>query len=256
MKSKLFIFLFTVVFSVLWSQDISLVDTLCLSQQTEWVDTDSLLKSKYTTEQEVNPKRFKNEFEKKYQTKDFDYSLTQPRESLWEKLKRQLYKLLDSIFGNVDFTKASSWGSILFKVFITAIVILVLYFLVRFLLQRDGNIWFAKRNEKSEVSYNSFDENIHEIDFPKEILYFEQTENYRFAIRYLFLKVLKELSIRQIIDWKIEKTNKDYFNEIKVEHKPKFASLVQIFEKVWYGKIDVDKESYMDLKKMFEQTQF
>ena len=96
-------------------------------------------------------------------------------------------------------------------------------------------------------------ENIHEINFPESILGFERSGDYRSAIRYHFLFVLKKLSDKKRINWNPEKTNKDYVRELKADHlQEEFSKLSYIFDYVWYGEFSIDEESYEKFKEQYQ----
>ncbi len=78
-----------------------------------------------------------------------------------------------------------------------------------------------------------------------------QEENYRFAIRLQFLRVLKQLQESKFIKWKKDKTNKTYVNELS-NYKNEFRQVVNIFDKVWYGNISVNLNQYQIVKSIFD----
>ena len=121
---------------------------------------------------------------------------------------------------------------------------------------KDGNFFFSKKNKKLKIGTEDLKENIHEINFDKSISDFEAKANYRMATRYQFLSLLKKLSDKKLIDWNIEKTNRDYSRELKnVTQKTQFDRLTYIFENVWYGEIDLDEQRYQSFKSYFNNFQ-
>ena len=51
---------------------------------------DSLLNSIKETDDVIFPKTFPENYKNKYKSKEYDYTATKPRESLWERLQRKL----------------------------------------------------------------------------------------------------------------------------------------------------------------------
>jgi hypothetical protein len=98
------------------------------------------------------------------------------------------------------------------------------------------------------------EENIHEIDFDKDIRDAEKDGDYRRAIRLLFLKVLKNLSDAELIYWDPNKTNHQYLYELKGTniYSP-FVQCVNIFDRVWYGEWEIDQTYYSANKDQFEE---
>jgi hypothetical protein len=93
------------------------------------------------------------------------------------------------------------------------------------------------------------EEDIHKVDFEKKIGESIQKENYRAAIRYVYLKVLKDFADEQIIRWYPGKTNHDYLYEINnPDLRRQFSKLIYYYEYVWYGDFPVD---YATLEKAY-----
>ncbi|MBN2402400.1 MAG: hypothetical protein JXN64_08360 [Spirochaetes bacterium] len=110
-------------------------------------------------------------------------------------------------------------------------------------LRRGGffGLFSRKGYRAGDVQYDS-EGDIHDIDFNFMIKKFMDAGDYRTALRYRFLKTLKQLSVKGLIVWRKEKTNRDYINEIVPEKRSSFNDLVNIFEYVWYGSFAVDKK--------------
>ena len=142
---------------------------------------------------------------------------------------------------------------IILRIFAIALTGFLLYFLLRFLFSREGGFFFRKKNSKVEIEGAVIHENIHEINFPETIAKHERASDFRSAVRYRFLLVLKKLSDRKVIDWTPEKTNKDYIAGIAEPRlKETFTDLVYIFDYVWYGEFPIDELSYKHFKEKFE----
>ena len=75
--------------------------------------------------------------------------------------------------------------------------------------------------------------------------------DYRMAVRYLFLKTLRQLSDRGQLQRSAEKTNFQYVQEIPVDKREDFASLVLNYEYVWYGHLNIAREQYELLEKKY-----
>lgn len=213
---------------------------------------DSMIMSGYTTDNALYPKKFKENFRKKYQTEEFNYNTTKPRVSLWQKLLAKIQEWLRSVFGEVDGTKTLDYTGMFLKILAFLLVGFLLYIIISYFISKDGNFFFSKKSKKININAEEITEDIHEINFPEKILQFENKKEFRYAIRYQFLYVLKKLSDKKLIDWNTEKTNHDYQKELKSKNqKELFAELVYIFEHVWYGEFDINEENYLILKNKF-----
>ena len=97
-------------------------------------------------------------------------------------------------------------------------------------------------------------EDIHEIDFDKIIAEAISNKHYRIAIRYLYLKSLRDLSLKGFIIWKADKTNLDYLNELRLPafEKP-FGEVTRLFDYAWYGNIEINEPLFQRIKIVFDK---
>ncbi len=95
-------------------------------------------------------------------------------------------------------------------------------------------------------------ENIFDIRFDREIDKAIATKDFRLAIRLLYLQLLKELSGKQLIQYKQEKTNSDYvlqlFGSPFYNH---FFKLTRSFEYSWYGKFVITEQTFQTIRNDF-----
>jgi len=229
------------------------IDSLNTGHYKNMYRADSVLLKNPVSENTVYPKKFKENIQSRYKGNEFDYTTIKPKESFWQKLLRKIDKILQSIFGDTVFTKSGNIAGILIRIFAIILVGFLLYFIIKYLIGKDGNFIFGKKNKKVIIKDEELHENIHEINFPESIAKFEREGDYRSAIRYQFLFVLKKLSDKKSINWNPEKTNKDYVAELKAPHlKNDFSNLSYIFEYVWYGEFSIDEQSYQKFKAQYQ----
>lgn len=73
----------------------------------------------------------------------------------------------------------------------------------------------------------------------------QEREDYRECIRLYFTFILKELIRKTWINWKKEKTNHHYIAEMSGRKEAHgFMECVRIYDLVWYGDYDINKEVY------------
>ena len=103
------------------------------------------------------------------------------------------------------------------------------------------------------ITVDSIDgDNIHEINFDKLIQQSADQHNYRLAVRFWYLKMLKIMSDAQLINWQISKTNYDYYYELKQQaQRNEFLSLTRTFENSWYGNHSLSEERYQEATDSF-----
>ncbi|PZU91154.1 MAG: DUF4129 domain-containing protein [Chryseobacterium sp.] len=236
-------------------QEVEVVeDSVSYDSEEEFVLTDSLVRSNYSTNNTLYPKNFSPNFKNKYKGNEFDYGISKPQESLWDIIKRQIAKLLSKIFKDIDPNKATNYTVIILRTIGILVIGLLLYLLIRYLMSKDGNFLFGKKNRKIKITAQDLEENIHEINFPDRILKFEKQQDYRSAIRYHFLFALKKLSDKNLISWNPEKTNRDYLKELKdINLKEDFSRVIYIYDYIWYGEFDAEEKDYQYFKTYFNK---
>ncbi len=148
------------------------------------------------------------------------------------------------------------WASI-FKFLAIAIAVGIIALLLARLLGPEGLGKPRSRRFNTEVgtiNVEEIEENIHESDLDRYIREAISQKNYRLATRLYYLAIIKELSLREAIRWKRDKTNRDYLREL-LGHplRSEFRDLTVIFERIWYGDRDLGERDFESLRGRFEQ---
>jgi hypothetical protein len=103
------------------------------------------------------------------------------------------------------------------------------------------------------LDYSVTSEDIHSIPFDEQITTALEAKNYKLAIRLYYLFALKNLTDREIIQWKPGKANQEYIYEIsKGKLRTNFVELSRLFEYVWYGGFEVEKAAFDKSKTCFK----
>lgn len=137
-----------------------------------------------------------------------------------------------------------------------AIVYIIVFALLVFILVKilQGNILLGDKKVKAKNTFSDAgtDEDVHESDL--EGLYDQSlaARDFRLAVRYGYLIIIRELSGKQLIKWRREKTNSDYIFEMmnNVFEKP-FREVTYLFEKVWYGKTELTEQNFLLVNSRF-----
>jgi hypothetical protein len=165
--------------------------------------------------------------------------------SLWERFKTWLRLWLNRIF---KAAASADWVTV--AVVIVSLIALV-YVILR-LLRVDALRMFYGTPEKQ--SYEVFTEDIHALDFEKLIHDAIQQQEYRAAIRLLFLQALKLLADRHLIDWRPGKTNHDYVGELSASSLKKgFRELNYYFEYAWYGNFPINTPLFEKVNRLYAE---
>lgn len=97
-------------------------------------------------------------------------------------------------------------------------------------------------------------EDIFAINYQREIDKARAKGDYRLAVRMMYLRLLKELSDKQIIQYKQDRTNLDYLMQVhSSRYYHSFFRLTRHFEYSWYGHFDVEEDAFKLIAKEFDQ---
>ena len=204
-------------------------------------------------------KKFDAKALEKYKSdKDFDYSenevVKDPTliERLFNWLGRQLLRFLEWIFG-VKYAKGI-FGSIL-QAIPYIILGILLFLLIKFFLKVNSNSIVSNASNKPVVSITEDEALIKHKDLLKLIKQAIDQKNYRLAIRFYYLNILKQLEDNKFITWEQQKTNEDYIQEISKENiKLSFIDLTRLYDFVWYGNFEIDETKFVKVAANFEAT--
>ncbi len=212
------------------------------SQDSLWVRIDS---------SHVAKKAFSESLAEKYPGDEFDYtSVEGETQNIIARAISWFFNKLSELFG---FELSPGIYQIVELIVYMALGILVLYLVTKFLLGSTANSFFTRKSAVlSPLSIE--EEHIENIDldhFIKEAL---AQKDYRLAIRFMYLRTLKQLSWKQIIEWHYDKTNTDYYREIVHKGvKDNFKQVSYLYDYIWYGEFPLDELGFNTAKKDFDR---
>ncbi|MEZ4792524.1 MAG: DUF4129 domain-containing protein [Gelidibacter sp.] len=199
----------------------------------------------------IERRQFDN-VKEKYQGDEFVYERTVENSGWWTRFKQWLNDLIRDLFNLSSDGQASRATDILLKIGGVIIFLLVIYFIFKAVINDEGKWVFGKSSDKSIIPVTDVANNIHATDFKKLIAEAEHDKNYRLAIRYYYLWLLKGLTNAEIIDYDVEKTNSDYYNEIASKQiKDEFSYTSYLYNYIWYGEFDVNEQQFTKAKTAF-----
>jgi len=183
---------------------------------------------------------------KNYSTdKAFQYKQGYEGESLWDRFWHWLWGLFDGFNTTKD-----SLTTVLEYLLISIAVAGILFLIFKVAGIDVFNL--IKGTSKSIVAYDESIEDIHAIDLDIEIEKATNQQNYRFAVRLLYLRLLKQLSDAGLIHWEINKTNSVYITELtNIEQRDSFTQITRQFEYIWYGGLIIDVRVFERIKALF-----
>lgn len=136
------------------------------------------------------------------------------------------------------------------------IIILVFLAIVIAFLYRSNAGMFGKRAKKEEApeEFSESGDNIFDINYESEIRNAIGAGKYPLAVRLLYLQTLKNLSQRELIEYRQERTNGDYiFQLFNSPYYKSFFSLTRHYEYVWYGKFPVSPAAFQAMQTEFTE---
>lgn len=233
---------YLLLFLLLFSIPIFAQDTLIVSKSEIKVDSSTVEKVK-----------FKEGFQEKYTADEFIYEVKVKELSAWERFKEWLYDLFERIFNSTSRENTENIVELFLKILAAAIIIFVIYLIVKAIMNGEGSWVFGKSSDKKVINYEEIEKNIHLVDFEKLIKETLKNGENRLAIRYYYLWLLKIMSAKQLIEWDVEKTNSDYLYEIKnTSIKSQFEYVSYLYNYIWYGEFELDEVTFVKAKKAFD----
>lgn len=180
---------------------------------------------------------------------DFDYRFGYEQTiSLWDQFLRWLAEQLSRLFGNVEIDLPIDWLLYIFC------AVMIIFAILKLTGVRISSL-FRRDDRASNVDMQPVaEQNIHEINFEEEISQAQQFQDYRKAVRLLYIWTLKRLADADQIHWHPGKTNADYQQELQSHPLlPDFHSLSIYYEYAWYGEFPVDAELYKKVNRLHRQ---
>lgn len=133
------------------------------------------------------------------------------------------------------------------------LALLVIYLIYALLFNKKRGV-FAGGSQDTGVEFSELGEDIHAINFEELLREALDSKNYTRAVNVFYLKILKQLSDLEWIDWQIDKTNQDYIFELgkkKPHLQPQFQNITRLFEFICYGHFPVNQENYQEAEQSF-----
>lgn len=136
--------------------------------------------------------------------------------------------------------------------FLVVFGIIILAFLIFILFGKNSGVLF---NTQKELDFDELTiEETPKSELEKMLDNALRQQDYKVAIRALYLLTLKHLADSSIILLKEDKTNFDYYYEIKKhDSKQLFKSITSIYDYVWYGEFEALETHYDTTSSYYKQ---
>jgi len=207
---------------------------------------------------EMIPMNLSEESIEKYKDdREFDYTEIESSESIWERFTRWLGEvwrqfwswLLGDYQGN---SFLNAFVEILPYIILTGIVI----FLIWLFIKLNPGSRLLKSKEAPEVFFTEDEEIIKSKNIHDLIQKALSNKDYRLAVRYYYLLILKKLSESELIEYEFDKTNSDYINEITTPGiNENFRKVTTLYDYIWYGSFAVTETDYSKAQSAFHHLE-
>lgn len=188
---------------------------------------------------------------------DFDYTRKIDAINWWERFTDWVSYIWNSFWHWLlgDFT-AGSWLGILLNVLKYVVIAGIIALIVWLFIKLNPGKAFLKTKTPPEVLLSDEEKIIHEEDIPTLIEGALNQQNYRLAVRYYYLLILKKLKDKNLIDYQFQKTNQEYRFEIAdADISKQFGNITRLYDFIWYGDFPVNKSDYAIAEGEFETMQ-
>lgn len=193
--------------------------------------------SKVSSSENIVEREFKEDLKKKYSDEDFQYK--EDDDKIEEKEEKKEHNTNDSELINAILFFISK----IFPFILGGIIILII---LKTFLGTDLNFWNFKKTQKKVAEKLIYeDEDIHETDLEALLNKALNNKDYRLAIRYYYLSIIKTLSNKKLIDYHKDKTNSEYLFEIEnLTTRSEFSYLTYVYTYIWYGDFPIDEANF------------
>lgn len=180
---------------------------------------------------------------------DFSYmNLTVQPPSIWQRIQWWFANLIARIFSNPN----TPWLSeILFYLVLLLVVGVAIFYILKL---RYGGALSSDSKHLDGVGSGSI-QSMNETDFNQHITNALNAENYKLAIRYIYLKTLSFLSTNEMIKLKDWKSPYDYEKELSRDLAPSYTALTNLFEYVWYGDFEAAKSDFQEGQELSKELE-
>jgi len=160
-------------------------------------------------------------------------------------------KKKEAATGSVPLWQKGWFKSLMWFIIVGTFVAII----IMFLASSDISLFRSRgRRLASREEAEAIPEDIFSIDISAEIQRALSVNNYRLAIRYLYLGSLKDMAERGIIQYSPEKTDQEYLGQLsRTNYYRDFFRLSRFFQYAWYGGFPVSQETFALVQKQFNE---
>ena len=203
----------------------------------------------------ITPIEFnKDEIESFKKDSDFDYTEVEEEENWFTSFSKWVkdlwFRFWRWVFGDYEDN-----GIISFIVGILPYLIIagIIVFIAWLFYKLNPGASLLKSKEAPEMFFTEEEEIIKSKDIQELINKALEKKDFRLAIRYYYLLLLKNLTDFHLIEYEFDKTNSDYLKEITTEAiNLNFEKATLLYDYIWYGNFSVSESDFYKAQKVFK----
>ncbi len=184
----------------------------------------------------------------------FNYEVVKTENTWWDGVKNWFYNLFRRLFEWLfGVEEAVGYLASFLRIVPYILLALLLFLIIRFFIKANTRAMIYSKENPNLVTLSEEERIIKTEDIQQLIQEALAKKNYRLAVRYYYLSILKLLSERELIDWQLQKTNDDYISELSESSlKAAFSKATLLYDYVWYGEFHIGQERYNNAELIFE----
>lgn len=213
---------------------------------------------RYDSTATVSPIQFDREnIEELKQQKEFDYLTKVQNDSWWTRFKKWInlrYEQFKNwLFGDYQ---AHTLLALFLGMLPYLILLIIIGFIIWLFIRLNPGESILSQGEKPQVFYNEEEKIIQSQDISQLLKDAINNKNYRLAVRYYYLQLLKTLNEKEIISYQYQKTNAEYLAEVGDEkYRLPLKKVMRIYDFIWYGNFPVTEEDFRHMQQSFYSFQ-
>ena len=130
---------------------------------------------------------------------------------------------------------------------------LLVFAILRIMFENNLGLFYRNRAKKIVRGDGAQGAVAEEEDLDERLQYYLDQNDHRQAVRYLYLRSLRALGDRGLIQGDGRSTNREYLRQLSgTPQEAPFRFLMGAYEKVWYGEFDLGDEAFHRLHRYFE----
>ncbi|QED37305.1 DUF4129 domain-containing protein [Antarcticibacterium arcticum] len=202
---------------------------------------------KFDTSSSLAPLNFDEEKIAQYKSdKAFNYLTEIGTDSWWTKFKRWLElkyaQLINWLFGDYE---ANSWLAFFLMLLPYLIIGTVIGLIIWLFIRLNPGPSLLGKTETAAVYFTEDEKLVQSADLSSLIEAAIAAGDYRLAIRYYYLKLLKLLHHKKLIHYEFQKTDTEYLAELKDDTlRSPLKRIMRIYDFIWYGNFPVSEKEF------------